>query len=353
MNIGVFLGIGESFEQMFKSGQKDRFIEYYLSAYSKDFGKVYIFSYEAEILKISKKVIVVPNKFHIHRYIYAIFIPIIYRKYIKDCHVVRGFGLTSALSSLLLTKPFVFNWAYDYTQFLLVDKKYILIPAFKLLEALAFLRANKVLIATKSKLNKLKGSKYVYSPNGVDLKRLSPKKTNGKGLVFVGRFEKQKNLFFLLDSVSLLPTKLRSITFIGSGSQKKTLKRYAAKRKVKLTIIPPMPNSDLPKLLNRFSIFTLPSFAEGVPKVLLEAMALGLVPVVTEFATAKEVIKDGFDGCITPFDKKFYAQRIKILFEDHKMRKQISQNAKLKIKDRFNLQKVITKEIEVLKEVAI
>lgn len=352
MNIGIFLGVGESSKQMSKSGQMDRFINFYLKTYSRNFDRVFVFSYDNESYKLPNNIILIHNTYHLHRYLYAIFLPIINSKYLKDCNVVRGFGLSSSVSSFFLNKPFIFNWAYDYTQFLKIDKKYFLIPIFKLLERLAFIRANKVLVATKQKLNKVKGQKFIYSSNGVDVNIFNPKKINGKGLIFVGRFEEQKNLFFLLDSVSLLPAKLRFITFVGSGSQEKALKRYAAKKKVKLIIIPPMPNSDLPKLLNHFSIFTLPSFAEGIPKVLLEAMASGLVPVVTEFPTAKEVIKDGLDGYITPFDKYIYTQRLQILLEDDSLRSKISKKSKLKIENKFNLQHVITNEIKVLKEVA-
>lgn len=354
MNLGIIFGIGESFKQISESGQQERFIKSFITPYSKVFKKIYVFSYENENVnvKLPSNVILVSKGIKVHRYLYAILLPIIHREEFSNCDVVRGFGLVSSVSSFLLNKPFVFNWAYDYRQFLLIDKKYFLIPIFKLLERLAFIRADKVLVATKQKLNKVKGQKFIYSSNGVDVNIFNQKKINGKGLVFVGRFEEQKNLFFLLDSVSLLPAKLRFITFVGSGSQEKALKRYAAKKKVKLIIIPPMPNSDLPKLLNHFSIFTLPSFAEGIPKVLLEAMASGLVPVVTEFPTAKEVIKDGLDGYITPFDKYVYTQRLQTLLEDDSLRSKISKKSKLKIENKFNLQHVITNEIKVLKEVA-
>ena len=350
MNLGIFLGIGESLSQMEKSGQKDRFINLYLKRYIKDFDNVYLFSYADESYPLPKKIILVPKKSFLHRYLYAFLLPIINYKQVKDCDVVRGFGLTSAVPGFLLTKPFVFNWPYDYHQFLKIEKKYLLIPPFYILEKLAFAKAKKVFIATRQKVKSQKASKFIYTPNGVDLKIFKGQNLIGKGLVFVGRFEMQKNLFFLIDAVSRLPKNERRITFIGSGSKKKKLKKYASKKSVLLRILPPVGNLKLPKLLNKFSIFTLPSLIEGSPKVLLEAMALGLVPVVTNFPTAKEVIINSQNGFITDYDVNVYSNCLEELLSDDILLRKISQNAKQSIVEDFNLEKLIASETKVLKQ---
>ncbi len=359
MNLGILLGIGESLSQMEKSGQKGRFINQYLTRYSKDFEKVYLFSYADESDNLPKNVILVPKKSSLHRYLYALLIPLINRKQIKDCDVIRGFGLTSAVPALLISKPFIrrktsfiFNLPYDYSGFLKIEKKYYLIPLFKVLEKLAFSKAKIVLVATKQMLKTQKRLKFIYFPNGVDLTVFRRKGSLGKGLVFIGRLEKQKNLFFLIDAVSKLPENMRSVTFVGSGSQEFHLKKYATKKKVSLKILPPIKNSQLPKLLSKFSIFTLPSLAEGSPKVLLEAMALGLVPVVTNFSTAKEVIKDNLNGFITNYDAKTYSRKLEMLIKDSDLRKKMSKNAIQSVSDNFNLEKLIAHEIKILKEVA-
>lgn len=351
MNLGIFLGIGESLDQMEKAGQKNRFINLYLKKYAKEFNYVYLFSYNNESSDLPKNVILVPNRSRLHRYLYALLLPIIHNKEITNCNVVRGFGLSSAVSSFLLTKPFVFNWAYDYIKFLKIDNKYLLIPVFKLLELFAFLRANKIFVATKQKLKTLKNPKFIYLPNGVDLKAFNLKSA-GKGPVFVGRFEKQKNLFFLIDAIAKLPVLYRVITFIGQGSQKSLLIKYAAIQKVSLKILPPVKNIDLPKLLSKFSILTMTSLAEGSPKVLLEAMAIGLVPVVTDFSTAREIIDDGENGYITKYDTVEYSKLLESLLSYSIAVNKMSQNAKQTIANNFNLEKLLNQEINILKEVA-
>lgn len=351
MNIGIFLGIGESLKQMEKSGQKDRFINLYLKKYAEVFDRVYLFSYDDEYFNLPKNIILVPNKSVLHRYLYALLLPILHHKEVAMCNVIRGFGLSSSVSSFLLTKPFVFNWAYDYLKFLKIESNYSLIPVFKLLEQLAFFRARKILVATKEKMRTLKNPKFIYLPNGVDLKSFNLKST-GKGLIFVGRFEKQKNLFFLIDSIAKLPQPQRVITFVGQGSQENRLIKYAAKQKVSLKILPPVKNINLPKLLNRFSIFTMTSLAEGSPKVLLEAMATGLVPVVTDFSTAQEIIDDGKNGCITKYNAVEYSKHLESLLSDRITLDKMSQAAKQTIANDFNLTKLLNQETKILKEAA-
>lgn len=358
MNLGIFLSVGDSLENMRKSGQKDRFINLYLKPYSKNFEKVYVFSFGDKELTLPKNVILVPNKSSIHRYLYVFLLPLIHRNEIKDCDVIRGFGLTSSASALLLIKnskgkriPFIFNWAYDYIKFSRVEKKYFYIPIYFLLEKLALIKADKIFIATKAKMKTLNDQKFIYLPNGVDLNIFNARPI-GKGPLFVGRFEKQKNLFFLIDAIAKLPKKYREITFIGQGSQEKQLKKYAAAQNVSLNILSPVKNAELPKLLSKFSIFTLTSLAEGSPKVLLEAMAIGLVPVVTDFSTAREIIDDGQNGYLTKYNNQIYASRLESLMGNNILLNKISQRAKQTITSSFNLETLLKKEIKSLKEAA-
>ncbi len=353
MNLGIFLGIGESLKQMEKSGQKDRFISLYLAKYAKDFDKVYLFSYENESCSLPANVFIVSKKSSIHRYLYSLLIPIISHKQVNNCDIIRGFGLTSAVPALLTSKPFIFNWPYNYIEFLKIEKKYFLISIYYVLEKIAFMRAKIVLVATKQKLNNLTGDKFIYLPNGVDLAVFKSKGTLGKGIVFIGRLEKQKNLIFLLDAVSKLPRKLRLITFFGSGSQEPILKEYAILKKVSLNIQSPVNNVELPRVLRKFSIFALPSLAEGNPKVLLEAMATGLVPVVTNFITAREVVKNSQNGFITNYETIEFSNKLKMLSENSELGKKMSRNAVRTISENFNIDKLIAKEVSLIKDAAL
>ena len=81
------------------------------------------------------------------------------------------------------------------------------------------------------------------------------------------------------------------------------------------------------------------SYAEGSPKALLEAMSLGLVPIVTKFDTSSEVIKNGKNGFITEYSDKEIANKLKILTTNKILSKKMSENAIKTIKEKFNLSK--------------
>lgn len=353
MNLGIFLQPGESFLSMAKSGQDTRFKKLYIERFSKEFDQVFMFSYADEKYKLPKNVLVVPNKTNYHRWVYGIFLSWIHKDKIVQCDVIRGFGLLSSISSFLLSKPFVFNWAYDYISFVKADKQYIYMPFYFLLEKLAFLKAKVVMVQTKAKFNTLKGSKFVYMPNGVDLSLFTVKNNTKKGLLFIGRLEPQKNLSFLLKAINLLDKRYHKVTFVGAGSQKDELIKLAEELKINLTIIDSVPNPEIPKIMRDYSIFLLPSLNEGIPKVLIEAMSLGLVPIVTKFITAEEVVTNNIDGFITDYDPKIYSSKIKKLLEDKRLWNKMSSNARIKIEKQFDQTVLMNRELKILHQLAV
>ncbi len=357
MNLGIFLSIGDGLKDMKKSGQDERFINLYLKRYLKAFDKVYLFSYDAKKSNLPKNVVLICKNNNLHRYLYALLLPIIHRKVVENCDVIRGFGLSSSLPSFLIAKPlfkknipFVFNWPYDYWQFLVLERKKLLALVFKILEITAFSKAKFVLIATKEKLNKVKGQKYIYIPNGVNTLLFKPIARQKNGMVFVGRLEKQKNLTLLINAISKMPKKLRNITLIGNGSQEQQLKKFALVKNVNLKIISKINNSDLPKELSKYKLFVSTSLAEGSPKALLEAMAVGLVPVVTNFNTAKEVIDNNINGFITNYDINEFSVKCEKLLTNRNLLSKMSKETRNKIKKEYKLENLLTKEINILKK---
>jgi glycosyltransferase involved in cell wall biosynthesis len=58
--------------------------------------------------------------------------------------------------------------------------------------------------------------------------------------------------------------------------------------------------SDMPELLRSVHIVCLPSYREGLPKSLLEALAAGLPVVTTDVPGCREVVQDGHNGLLVP-----------------------------------------------------
>jgi glycosyltransferase involved in cell wall biosynthesis len=112
-------------------------------------------------------------------------------------------------------------------------------------------------------------------------------------VLYVGRLSPEKNLDALIRAVAMakLP-----IDLVGSGTEEGRLNRLSSDLGVDVRMLGNVSNSDLPAFINSYKYFVLPSYFEGMPKTLLEAMACGVICIGTDVDGINEVIHDGIDG---------------------------------------------------------
>src|SRR3989344_547483 len=362
MTLGLFLAIGESFGSLKKQGQDTLIVGQNLKTYSKYFDKVIVFSYAKEKYHLHKNNELIENKFNLHRYIYAPFLPIINFRKFKECDVLRGLqitgGIPCVLARVFLKKPFVVNYGYDYEQVAKLEGKKILAFFYKIIIFIVLKFADAVIITSpslKSKIDKYSPRKIELIPNSVDTKLFSPvnkKRKNVQRIMFVGRLEKQKNLFSLAAAVSALEYKLKLI-FIGDGNQKSKLLKFASRKKVDLEIIKPVPHDKLPSFLNSADIFVLPSFIEGHPKILLEAMSTGLPCIGSRVEGIKEIISHNKNGILTSTNSEGIKKSIRYLLKNHYLAQRLGKNARKYVTENLDSKKLLKKEIELLRETAL
>ena len=91
--------------------------------------------------------------------------------------------------------------------------------------------------------------------------------------------------------------------------------------------------------LHHADIFCLPSYAEGQPISILEAMAVGLPIISTAVGSIPEVVRDGIDGyIIQPVNIDSLVSRIKELLQNSEKRHFMGQNAQRIALERHNIQ---------------
>jgi glycosyltransferase involved in cell wall biosynthesis len=161
-------------------------------------------------------------------------------------------------------------------------------------------------------------------PYGIPMPQQSePRGTNGQPLriLYLGRITDPQKRVYLFPKI-LAALKKSGIPFrwtiAGAGDQRINLERLmAANEPGRQVLFPgPLPNAQVPALLENHDVFLLASNAEGLPLSLLEAMGHGLVPVVSDLESGiRDVVNTG-NGMLVPVDDvEGYARAIIHLHE--------------------------------------
>jgi len=178
-------------------------------------------------------------------------------------------------------------------------------------------------------------------------------------LVYAGRLiQYQKRILDIPKIMGLLKGKdvPFEFTIMGNGPHEKKLidecRRTAGQNVV--NFLGAVPYDRVPEILSGKDLFILTSKFEGTPVSLLEAMAQGCVPVVTDIHSGiPDLIKNNVNGYKVPVgDINTFAERIVTLKEDLNLRRQMSCQAYSKIKNcGYNIEDVAQKYIDLFKHV--
>jgi glycosyltransferase involved in cell wall biosynthesis len=85
-------------------------------------------------------------------------------------------------------------------------------------------------------------------------------------------------------------------------------------------------------------IFALASFAEGIPIVLMEAMAMEIPCVTTRITGIPELIRSDIDGIlVAPSDEQELAEAIRRLAEDPNLRRSLGEAGRKRVIDKYHL----------------
>jgi glycosyltransferase involved in cell wall biosynthesis len=201
----------------------------------------------------------------------------------------------------------------------------------------------------------LPSDKVIVIPNFVDTDLFVPREdvTCEPGLVcFVGRLAPQKNLPALIEAMSGL--KNVRLRLVGDGPDREKLLALAAERGVSVEMLGQIPHEDLPPLLAECEVFALPSLYEGLPKVLLEAMATGVPVIATKVQGSASVIRHRETGWLCEDTSPQALRRgLEKLLRDSDLRVRIGQAAREFVIDHFSIESVLAREVAVYEEMGL
>ncbi len=175
-------------------------------------------------------------------------------------------------------------------------------------------------------------------------------------IVFVGRISFDKGIYELLEAVSKLKTmKIPNIKVLFIGSllmeEKAKFVKYVNNLKLNENVLMLGVKDDVIPYYCTADIFALPSYSEGLPLALLEAMACGVPVVVSDVGGIPSVIENIKDGILVkPKNAYDLADKIEWCVKNPEKLKKIGENAREKARKEFNLERMTDEYILLFKE---
>jgi glycosyltransferase involved in cell wall biosynthesis len=175
-------------------------------------------------------------------------------------------------------------------------------------------------------------------------------------ILFVGRLIYDKGIYELAQVFHNITFKYPDfeLILIGEEIEKKKLeaqfRNYGILNKVHFKGV--IPYTEIAKYMKLSDLLVFPSWAEGLPNVVMEAMATGLPVVATDVGGIPEILENGVTGLSVPVKNvEKLTEAVMRMITDEDLRDKCITNAKELIRDKFDVKKNAFKLVELLREV--
>jgi glycosyltransferase involved in cell wall biosynthesis len=264
-----------------------------------------------------------------------------------------------AIPALIAGVPYVCTYGYSYPAFTRASFGGSVVASVKrtLLRrslSLVVSKAELVLITSAAVHDEARGlgaHRLRRLPNAVDTEVFAPADSLiDYDVVFVGQLVRRKGLSTLIPALAGLGLHL---CVVGEGPERDAISRAAKRQGVSVTFRGRVANTDVASILQRSRIFVLPSFREGLPKALLEAMSCGLpcivsdIPAFAELAAAEDALM-----LVPPGDVGALRACLQRLVSDSALRASLGASARKQVEQRFALWPMLRDEARLLAEAA-
>ena len=360
----VFLTAGMSLDAWHKGGMLTREIAIY-NELANHLDKIYFLSYggEKELQYrelLADNIEILFDKNGMGTLLYSFFAPFIHWRALKGADFFKTNQMvgswTAVIAKIMFNKKLIVRQGFPWLLTLQEKKESkIKILIASLIEPIAYKVANKIVVTSRHTRDyvfekyRLNQENVVVIPNYVDTDVFKPSETIKKEksrIIFVGRFDREKNLVNLIDAVKTLDAKL---VLIGEGPQEDILKTKVESEGIDNVSFPGViPNERLPLELNRSEIFVLVSIYEGNPKTLLEAMSCGLPVIGTDVRGIKEVINHKKSGYLCDTSVGSMKEAITDVLKNDELGERMGRYARETIVEHYSVKSLATKELSLL-----
>lgn len=205
---------------------------------------------------------------------------------------------------------------------------------------------------------KMRAKQLEYVPGvGIDVEKFSQENSsdtdlrktykiseNEKIILSVGELNENKNQKVIVRSLTFDDMEKVHYLIAGDGEKRLWLEKYATELGVNSRVHFLGYRRDIESLLKNVDSFVFPSYREGLPVSLMEAMASGIPMIASKVRGNVDLIEDGINGFLCdPDDAEDFAKKINLLLSDNQLAERFSEENKERIKN-FD-QKIVTEQI--------
>jgi glycosyltransferase involved in cell wall biosynthesis len=168
-------------------------------------------------------------------------------------------------------------------------------------------------------------------------------------VVTVSRLVNWKNIEYVVKACQQIGA---SLWIVGEGPEKENLVHSAKEKDTEIFFAGNVENQKIPSILERSKLFVLYSDYEGLSFALLEAMAHGAVPVVSNCEGNSSVVVNGENGCIVPLKNlEILTQSIESLLLNDNLRKKMADESYKLVNAKYNLESRLSEYLKLFESV--
>lgn len=275
-------------------------------------------------------------------------------------HLHIHFGSSVATVGYLGAKA----WKIPYSMTMHGPNEYFDMRAYRLLEKFSsaefvisisdFGRWNAMFLLPSHQWHKVRVCRLgIYPEKFESAARPQPAEDRELHLLCVGRLVPDKGQRILLRAVKALHQQgLRfRLTLVGRGEEREALEQFARAHQLPVTFAGALAHDKTLALVQTADIFVLPSFAEGIPIALMEAMAARLPCISTTACGIPELIRHGEEGLLVPpGEDGLLAEALRRLLLDEALRAQLGEAGRRRVLADYNLEQNIPRKARLLEE---
>lgn len=238
----------------------------------------------------------------------------------------------------------------------------ILFHIFSNLERLNYNLADILVVESPGLAHQIASGKYHDKPilNGalfVDTKIFAPKielSERADTVSYLGAITEHKGVMNLIEAIPLILKEREDIQFVigGAGPALAEIKKHLRNSQViesaKIVLCGKINHKEIPDYLNEAKLVVLPSYGEGLPNIVLEAMACGTPVLATPVGGIPDVIKDGETGFIMKDNMPECIARNVIRALNHSDLEKITKNARALIEREYTLEAAVGRYRKIL-----